>query len=55
MDQAVAAAYGWNDLDLGHGFHETKQGVRYTFSELPAARSSTACWPSTTSVTRGRG
>jgi len=26
MDNAVAAAYGWSDLDLGHGFHETKQG-----------------------------
>lgn len=37
MDQAVAAAYGWSDLDLGHGFHETKQGVRYTLSE-PARR-----------------
>ncbi len=37
MDQAVAAAYGWNDLDLGHGFHETKQGIRYTISE-PARR-----------------
>jgi hypothetical protein len=37
MDQAVAAAYGWNDLDLGHGFHDTKQGVRYTVSE-PARR-----------------
>ncbi|MBV9789144.1 MAG: restriction endonuclease [Chloroflexi bacterium] len=33
MDQAVAAAYGWADLDLGHGFHETKQGLRYTISE----------------------
>jgi hypothetical protein len=33
MDQAVAAAYDWNDLDLGHGFHETKQGPRYTISE----------------------
>jgi hypothetical protein len=33
MDQAVATAYGWNDLDLGHGFHETKLGVRYTISE----------------------
>lgn len=33
MDQAVAAAYGWTDLDLGHGFHETKQGIRYTISE----------------------
>jgi hypothetical protein len=33
MDHAVAAAYGWADLDLGHGFHQTKQGVRYTISE----------------------
>ena len=33
MDHAVAAAYGWTDLELGHGFHETKQGVRYTICE----------------------
>jgi hypothetical protein len=33
MDWAVADAYLWNDLDLGHGFHETKQGVRFTISE----------------------
>lgn len=33
MDQAVAAAYGWGDLDLGHGFHATAQGVRFTLSE----------------------
>lgn len=33
MDQAVAAAYGWQDLNLGHCFHETKQGIRYTISE----------------------
>ena len=33
MDNAVAAAYGWTDLDLGHGFHMTKQGVRYPISE----------------------
>ncbi len=33
MDEAVADAYGWGDLDLGHGFHETKQGVRFTISE----------------------
>ncbi len=33
MDQAVAAAYGWSDLDLGHAFHATKQGERYTLSE----------------------
>src|SRR6266705_6280463 len=33
MDEAVARAYGWDDLVLGHGFHETKQGLRYTISE----------------------
>ncbi len=33
MDQAVATAYGWKDLDLNHGFHDTKQGIRYTISE----------------------
>lgn len=35
LDEAVARAYGWEDLTerLGHGFHETKQGVRYTLSE----------------------
>ena len=33
MDDAVAKAYGWDDLKLEHGFHETKQGLRYTISE----------------------
>ena len=33
MDEAVAAAYGGPDLDLGHGFYETKQGTRFTISE----------------------
>lgn len=33
MDSAVAAAYGWTDMDLSHGFHDTKQGVRFTISE----------------------
>ena len=33
MDKAVATAYGWSDLDLGHGFHETRQGLRFTISE----------------------
>jgi hypothetical protein len=33
INLAVAAAYEWDDLDLGHGFHETKQGVRFTISE----------------------
>jgi hypothetical protein len=29
----VAKAYGWDDLVLDHGFHETKQGIRFTVSE----------------------
>jgi len=33
MDNSVAFAYGWDDLDLSHGFHETKQGLRFTISE----------------------
>lgn len=37
MDVAVAAAYGWTDLALDHGFHESPQGMRYTISE-PARR-----------------
>lgn len=36
VDRAVTAAYGWTDLDLGHDFHETPQGIRFTIS--PAAR-----------------
>jgi hypothetical protein len=31
LDHAVRDAYGWTDLDLGHDFHETRQGTRYTF------------------------
>lgn len=30
MDHAVATAYGWSDLDLGHDHHPTDQGTRYT-------------------------
>src|SRR5260370_30329793 len=33
MDEAVARVYDWHDLALGHGFHETKQGLRYTINE----------------------
>ena len=33
MDKAVAAAYGWGDLELGHGFHETRHRVRFTISD----------------------
>lgn len=36
LDEAVRNAYGWQDLDLDHGYHETSQGVRYTIS--PGAR-----------------
>jgi hypothetical protein len=33
IDEGVVRAYGWDDLlaaGLDHGFHETRQGVRYT-------------------------
>ena len=33
LDLAVRDAYGWSDLDLGHGFHDVRgRGVRFTFS-----------------------
>ena len=35
LDYAVRDAYGWTDLDLGHGFHETKFGTRFTFAPTP--------------------
>lgn len=35
LDHAVRDAYGWDDLDLGHGFHETKIGTRFTFAPVP--------------------
>ncbi|RQQ06292.1 ATP phosphoribosyltransferase regulatory subunit [Burkholderia stagnalis] len=38
IDTAVARAYGWDDLDLGHGFHEVpiheeKDRIRFTVAE----------------------
>lgn len=36
MDYAVANAYGWGDIQLEHGFYDTKQGLRYTISESAA-------------------
>jgi hypothetical protein len=33
MDKAVAAAYNWQDIELQHDFHQTKQGLRFTISE----------------------
>lgn len=36
IDEATAAAYGWDDLKLDHGFHTYRQMERWTVS--PAAR-----------------
>lgn len=33
LDGAVVAAYGWSGIDLCHGFHQTKQGLRFTIAE----------------------
>lgn len=35
LDHAVRDAYGWSDLDLDHGFHDTKFGTRFTFAPVP--------------------
>ena len=42
MDLTVRDAYGWQDLDLGHGFHEVEylpenDRVRFTISEAARA------------------
>lgn len=37
IDEAVVRAYGWTDLldpGLDHGFHDTRQGVRYTIGPV---------------------
>jgi hypothetical protein len=36
VDIAARDAYAWSDLDLDHGFHDTPQGLRFTFG--PTAR-----------------
>lgn len=33
LDHEVAISYGWCDIDLEHGFHQTPQGVQFTISE----------------------
>jgi hypothetical protein len=33
MDRKVSTSYGWDDLNLGHNFYETKQGTRFAISE----------------------
>jgi len=32
IDNATAEAYGWHDLYLRHGFHDTRQGRRFTIA-----------------------
>jgi len=32
LDHAVMAAYGWDDVTLGHGFHTYRQMTRWTVS-----------------------
>jgi hypothetical protein len=32
LDHAARDAYGWDDLDLGHGFHDTRYGRFFTVS-----------------------
>ena len=36
LDEAVMAAYGWDDVPLDHGFHTHRKMTRWTIS--PAAR-----------------
>ncbi len=55
MDYSVARAYGWDDLDLGHGFHETKQGLRYTISRGGTARGAGAAAAAEPHAARGGG
>ena len=55
MNHAVAAAYGWSDLALGHGFHETEQGVRFTISEGGAGRGAGAAAGVESSAVHGGG
>jgi hypothetical protein len=33
LDSAVADAFGWNDLDLNHGFWRTDKGERFTIDD----------------------
>ena len=33
MDNTVMKAYGWTDIELDHGFHNTPQGTRFTICD----------------------
>ncbi len=39
LDETVAAAYGWSDLNLGHGFHADRTGCPFHHQRGSAARS----------------
>lgn len=34
LDSSVLSTYGWNDFALEHSFYKTKQGIRFTVSEI---------------------
>jgi hypothetical protein len=34
LDLTVRDTYGWSDLDLDHGFHDTPQGRRFTLGPI---------------------
>ncbi|MGH3782179.1 MAG: DUF262 domain-containing protein [Pseudonocardiaceae bacterium] len=51
IDQATAEAYSWHDLDLRHGFHDTRQGLRFTIAPDVQVEVWTASCNSTTSAT----
>jgi hypothetical protein len=33
LDEATCRAYGWSDVDLRYGFHETDEGTRWTLGD----------------------
>ena len=33
IDRSVLSLYGWRDINLDHGFHQAKSGLRHTVSE----------------------
>lgn len=34
LDSSVALSYGWDDIDLEHGFHETRLGIQFAISDV---------------------
>ena len=44
VDEAVCAAYGWDDLSLDHSHYDTRQGVRCIVSPAARLSCSIGCW-----------